>query len=133
AVLFVIVSISPVPKLLPGPVSYFQSAVLTPVFAAPVKSSLHVSVNPDGGAGTPVGAVAARGGALLELASGFTIRAASEQPATPSANSTRRRFMGPPSKLKSTAYHHSKMQLMFSLPMLGQTLNIKDQPVLRSP
>src|ERR1035437_5689363 len=44
------VSISPVPK--PVPVSYSQLAVLTPVLAAPVKSSLHVSVNPAGGAGT---------------------------------------------------------------------------------
>src|SRR5205823_5163940 len=78
----------------PAPTSYFQSVVLTPVPEAPVKSSLHVSVNPAGGAGTPVGAVAMAG--ALGLASGFPIWAASEQPATPSANSTRRRFMGSP-------------------------------------
>src|SRR5690348_3201221 len=88
-------SISPVPNVLPAPTSYFQSVVLTPVPEAPVKSSLHVSVNPAGGAGTPAGAVA-MAGELWGLASGFTIRAASEQPAIPSANSTRRRFMGPP-------------------------------------
>src|SRR5690242_19209314 len=93
--LFVVLSISPVPYVLPAATSYFQSVVLRPVLAAPVKSSLHVRVKPDGGAGTPAGAVA-MAGALLGLAGGFTIRAASEQPAIPSANSTRRRFMGPP-------------------------------------
>src|SRR5256885_2311591 len=41
AVLLVIVSISPVPKI-PVPVSYLQFAPLTPVPPAPVKSSLHV-------------------------------------------------------------------------------------------
>src|SRR6185369_13837020 len=89
-----VLSISPVPYVLPAATSYFQSVVLRPVLAAPVKSSLHVSVNPAGGAGTPAGAVAMAG--ALGLASGFPIRAASEQPATASANSTRRRFMGPP-------------------------------------
>ena len=49
------VSISPVPKLLPGPVSYCQLPVLTPVPAAPLKSSLQVSVKPAGGAGTAAG------------------------------------------------------------------------------
>ena len=53
AVLFVMVSISPVPKLRPGPVSYFHTVVSAPVPAAPVKSSLQKSVNPDGGAGIP--------------------------------------------------------------------------------
>src|SRR5690242_13856492 len=60
--LFVVLSISPVPYVLPAATSYFQSVVLRLVLAAPVKSSLHVSVNPAGGAGTPVGAVAAAGG-----------------------------------------------------------------------
>src|ERR1035437_9656935 len=46
------VSISPVPKVLPAPVSYFHADVFTPVLAAPVKSSLHVSVKPAGGAPT---------------------------------------------------------------------------------
>src|SRR3954468_11427298 len=58
AVLLVIVSISPVPKLLPGPVSYFQVPVLTPVPDAPVKSSAHVWVKPAGGAGSAAGAAA---------------------------------------------------------------------------
>src|SRR5438045_1807316 len=56
AVLLVIVSISPVPKLLPGPVSYFQTPVSRPVPAAPLKSSLHVRLKPAGGAGTAAGA-----------------------------------------------------------------------------
>src|SRR3954463_3953979 len=51
AALFVMVSISPVPKLLPGPVSYFQAAVSTPDPAAPLNSSLQVRVKPAGGAG----------------------------------------------------------------------------------
>src|SRR5690242_16399750 len=49
-VLLVIVSISPVPNVEPGPVSYFQ-ALSTPVPAAPLKSSLQVKVHPVGGAG----------------------------------------------------------------------------------
>src|SRR4051812_5316484 len=65
AALFVMVSISPVPKLLPGPVSYFQAAVSTPDPAAPLNSSLQVRVKPAGGAG-----VAAWAGA--EPASGAT-------------------------------------------------------------
>src|SRR5690349_3755071 len=50
-VLFVMVSISPVPKLLPGPVSYFQVPVFTPVPDAPLNSSLQVRLKPAGGAG----------------------------------------------------------------------------------
>src|SRR5690242_14671465 len=50
-VLLVMVSISPVPKLLPGPVSYFQVPVFTPVPEAPLNSSLQVRVKPAGGAG----------------------------------------------------------------------------------
>ena len=57
AVLVVIVSISPVPKT-PVPVSYFQVPVFSPVPAAPVKSSLHVVVKPDGAAGTAAAASA---------------------------------------------------------------------------
>src|SRR6476659_873715 len=56
AVLLVMVSISPVPKLLPGPVSYFHVPVLTPVPEAAEKSSLQVKVNPGGGAGTAASA-----------------------------------------------------------------------------
>jgi len=48
--LLVIVSVSPVPKPLPGPTSYFQLAELGAVPAAPSKSSRHRSVNPAGGA-----------------------------------------------------------------------------------
>src|SRR6185437_14906506 len=69
AVLFVMVSISPVPKLLPGPVSYFQVPVFTPAPEAPLNSSLQVRVKPAGGAGAaamaaagaPAGAAAAAG------------------------------------------------------------------------
>ena len=53
---FVIVSISPVPKLEPGPVSYFQLAALTPEPAAPAKLSLNTVEKPVGGAGTVVAA-----------------------------------------------------------------------------
>src|SRR5690349_1802958 len=54
----VIVSISPVPKLEPGPVSYihWESA---PEPAAPLKSSLNTVDQPDGGAGTALGAASA--------------------------------------------------------------------------
>src|SRR5690242_21227922 len=50
----VMVSISPVPKLEPGPVSYFQLAELTCDPAAPAKLSLNTVVQPDGGGGTVV-------------------------------------------------------------------------------
>ncbi len=46
------VSISPVPKLLPGPVSYFHRLWSMPVPDAPLKSSLHVREKPDGAGGT---------------------------------------------------------------------------------
>ena len=54
----VIVSISPVPKLEPGPVSYihWESA---PEPAAPSKSSLKMVDQPDGGPGTAAGAATA--------------------------------------------------------------------------
>src|ERR1700735_3080819 len=52
----VIVSISPVPKLEPGPVSYFQLAALTGDPAAPAKLSLNTVVQPAGGLGTVVAA-----------------------------------------------------------------------------
>ena len=55
---FVMVSISPVPKLEPGPVSYIQ-ADDGPLPAAPLKSSLNTVDQPDGGPGTAVGAAAA--------------------------------------------------------------------------
>src|SRR4051812_31692830 len=73
-VLFVIVSISPVPKLLPGPVSYCQVPVGTPVPAAPVKSSLQVAVQPAGGLGTAA------------LATPAKSRAPAARPTTASAN-----------------------------------------------
>jgi hypothetical protein len=53
---FVIVSISPVPKLEPGPVSYFQLAEDTGDPAAPEKLSLKTVVQPAGGPGTVVAA-----------------------------------------------------------------------------
>src|SRR5579863_4978722 len=54
----VMVSISPVPKLEPGPVSYihWESA---PEPAGPLKSSLNTVDHPDGGAGTAAGAASA--------------------------------------------------------------------------
>jgi hypothetical protein len=67
----VIVSISPVPKLEPGPVSYshWESA---PDPAAPVKSSLKTVDQPDGGAGTAAGATA-------EVAAAVFIKAAEDE------------------------------------------------------
>src|SRR5450631_3228797 len=53
----VIVSISPVPKLEPGPVSYFQ-ADDGPLPAAPLKSSPKTVDQPDGAGGTALGAAA---------------------------------------------------------------------------
>jgi hypothetical protein len=57
---FVIVSISPVPKFEPGPVSYCQLEP-TPEPAAPLKSSLNSVVHPAGGPGTVAGRMAAFG------------------------------------------------------------------------
>ena len=54
----VIVSISPVPKFDPGPVSYIQ-ADDGPLPAAPLKSSLNTVDQPDGGPGTALVAAAA--------------------------------------------------------------------------
>src|SRR5690242_7922924 len=51
------VSISPVPKLLPGPVSYFQRLWSMPVPEAPLKSSLQVRLKPDGVGGTAASAL----------------------------------------------------------------------------
>jgi hypothetical protein len=53
------VSISPVPKLEPGPVSYIHWEP-TPETAPPLKSSLNTVDQPDGGPGTAFGAAAAR-------------------------------------------------------------------------
>jgi hypothetical protein len=50
----VIVSISPVPKLEPGPVSYCQLADEGPLPADPAKSSENTVLQPDGGGGTVV-------------------------------------------------------------------------------
>src|SRR5450759_5075881 len=51
---FVIVSISPVPKLDPGPVSYCHCESM-PEPEDPLKSSLNWVVQPDGGPGTASG------------------------------------------------------------------------------
>src|ERR1700728_1961844 len=59
----VIVSISPVPKLDPGPVSYIHWESM-PDPAAPLKSSLKTVDQPDGGPGTAAGAAATAGAAL---------------------------------------------------------------------
>ena len=56
----VIVSISPVPKLEPGPVSYIHWESM-PDPAAPLKSSLKTVDQPDGGPGTAAGAATAPG------------------------------------------------------------------------
>jgi len=117
AVLFVMFSISPVPKLRPGPVSYFHTVVSTPVFAAPVKSSLQNSVNPVGGAGMPVGAVAL---AVLGIAStsvgsdGLVMLALSAHAAAASTTATSTsawlavRLMGPPfGKVRSMIWQDS--------------------------
>ena len=53
---FVIVSISPVPKLEPGPVSYIQLDD-GPLPEDPLKSSLNWVDHPDGGAGTVSGRI----------------------------------------------------------------------------
>src|SRR5579863_1116236 len=69
----VIVSISPVPKLEPGPVSYIHCES-TPDPDAPLKSSLKTVDHPEGGPGTVAGAataaadVAAAGAASAEAA-----------------------------------------------------------------
>src|SRR5258707_10404674 len=55
---FVIVSISPVPKFEPGPVSYCHCEP-TPEPADPLKSSLNWVVQPAGGPGTAPGAARA--------------------------------------------------------------------------
>jgi hypothetical protein len=52
---FVMVSISPVPKFDPGPVSYCHCES-APEPAEPLKSSLNWVVQPDGGPGTAPGA-----------------------------------------------------------------------------
>ncbi len=66
------VSISPVPKLLPGPVSYFHRLWSMPVPDAPLKSSLQVSEKPDGGAGaaTAVSVVAVTVAATVSATTG---------------------------------------------------------------
>src|SRR5579875_3103616 len=54
------VSISPVPKLDPAPVSYIQLPELGAVPAEPLKSSLNWVVQPDGGDGTVLALTSAR-------------------------------------------------------------------------
>src|SRR5271154_3247967 len=59
---FVMVSISPVPKLDPGPVSYIHWESM-PEPEAPLKSSLKIVDQPEGGPGTAWGAASAPGAA----------------------------------------------------------------------
>src|SRR6266851_3285425 len=68
------VSISPVPKLEPGPVSYCQLDD-GPVCAGPLKSSLNTVDQPGGGAGTAAGKAAARAVAAREAAAGVVAAA----------------------------------------------------------
>src|SRR5690349_22716607 len=69
---FVMVSISPVPKFDPGPVSYCHCEP-APEPAEPLKSSLNWVVQPDGGPGTAPGAAGWTGAEVREVA---TLRAA---------------------------------------------------------
>src|SRR5690348_18136856 len=71
----VIVSISPVPKLEPGPVSYIHWEP-APEPAAPLKSSLKMVDQPDGGPGTAVGAARAEaaGSVTAAMATTGTVR-----------------------------------------------------------
>src|SRR5260370_41527672 len=73
------VSISPVPKLEPGPVSYCQLDDGA-VCAGPLKSSLNTVDRPGGGAGTAAGKAAARAVAAREAAAGV-VAAATAGPA----------------------------------------------------
>src|SRR5262245_18381085 len=66
-----IVSISPVPKLDPGPVSYCHCEP-APEPADPLKSSLNWVVQPDGGPGTAPGAA---GWAWAEMREAAAVRA----------------------------------------------------------
>src|SRR5216684_2999064 len=68
------VSISPVPKLEPGPVSYCQLDDGS-VCAGPLKSSLNTVDQPGGGAGTAAGKAAARAVAAREAAAGVVAAA----------------------------------------------------------
>src|SRR5216684_6905704 len=68
------VSISPVPKLEPGPVSYCQLDDGA-VCAGPLKSSLNTVDQPGGGAGTAAGKAAARAVAAREAAAGVVAAA----------------------------------------------------------
>jgi hypothetical protein len=73
------VSISPVPKLEPGPVSYIQldDGALP---AAPLKSSLKTVDHPDGGPGTAAVAAVAAGAAVARPAAGVRAAAEAEGP-----------------------------------------------------
>src|SRR5579875_377157 len=79
---FVMVSISPVPKLEPGPVSYIHCES-TPEPAAPLKSSLNTVVQPDGGGGTVCGDAA--GAASAAGAEGGTAATRAKTGATTTA------------------------------------------------
>src|SRR6266568_9210184 len=77
------VSISPVPKLEPGPVSYihWESA---PEPAAPLKSSLNTVDQPDGGAGTALGAASVPRAVAVAGAAACAVAAARAAVASPS-------------------------------------------------
>src|SRR6185437_13181797 len=69
---FVIVSISPVPKFDPGPVSYCHCEP-APEPADPLKSSLNWVVQPDGGPGTAPGAAGWAGAEMCESAAVWAV------------------------------------------------------------
>src|SRR5215469_13443021 len=75
----VIVSISPVPKLEPAPVSYIHWES-TPDPAAPLKSSLNTVDQPDGGPGTAARAEAAGTVATVSAITGATMANAASRP-----------------------------------------------------
>src|SRR5581483_4895289 len=96
---FVMVSISPVPKFDPGPVSYCHCES-TPEPEDPLKSSLNWVVQPDGGPGTAPGAAAwalaevCEGAAVWALAAGAVI-ASTGRAATVTAIAARRASRSP--------------------------------------
>src|ERR1700683_789225 len=90
----VMVSISPVPNLEPGPVSYFQ-ADDGALPAAPSKSSLNTVDQPAGGGGTSTGQAATRGTSPDEAASRGTAEAATGGTARCGPDGPRARGPGP--------------------------------------
>ena len=91
---FVMVSISPVPKLEPGPVSYCQ-ADDGPLPEEPLKSSLKTVDQPEGGPGTAAGAATAVSRTARAAAAGAAA-AANRAPAAEAAAAGRRWTAGRP-------------------------------------